>query len=221
MNEPIDPATARWFAIIFPAFFVGFWLFIVTMLGLMSGWFALQRRYPRGTDTPIRTFRMKSGSMGSNGLGAVSMGGILNLSPTHYGLRVGIFRLFGPFQRPFEVPWNEIHVERRTRFFLPSARLTFGADEGHLRLAVGLWNRIVDSAPERERPRLGVEPVAAGQLATRLMAAWVAISALFGTFIAITSRAGAHPSPLPLGACYGVPAFIVGIGMIGFWMQTR
>ncbi|HEX4694513.1 hypothetical protein [Sphingomonas sp.] len=221
MNQPMDPVTAKWFAIVFPACFVAFWLLIVTMLGFISGWFTLQRRYPRGPGGPIRTFRMKSGSMGRFGLGRVSMNGILNLAPTHNGLRVGVFRLFGPFQRPFEVPWNEIQVERRTRFLVPGARLTFGIDEGNLTLAVGLWNRIVDSAPERERPRLSVEPVAAQALAAALLGAWIAISALVGTFIAVTSRAGTHPSPVPLAICYGVPAFVVGIGMFGFWMRTR
>ena len=51
------------------------WLLVTTMLGFLSGWFALQSQFPRGTETPLITFGRLSGQMG---LG-VALNGILLL----------------------------------------------------------------------------------------------------------------------------------------------
>jgi hypothetical protein len=46
----------------------------------------------------------------------------LKLSPCSSGLRLGIVRLFGPFCRDFLVPWDEISVVRKDRFFVSVPR---------------------------------------------------------------------------------------------------
>src|SRR4051794_6773901 len=103
------------FMTVFPFFFVGLWLFVTTVLGFLSGWFDLQRHYPKGDEPALLTLRWRSGSMGMG----VSLSGILTLSACSSGLRIGIFRLFGLFQRPFFVPWDEIEAEQTTLFFAP------------------------------------------------------------------------------------------------------
>ncbi len=217
MDNQIDASTAAWFPIAFPVLFIGMWLFVTTLLGVMSGWFALQRRYPKSAEPPLSTFRGTSGSMGGM---RVSMGGILSLSPTRTGLRVGIWRLFGPFQRPFEIPWREIRAERRSLLFLPQARLVFGDDAGSLMLSVGLWNRIVEFAPDADRRRIALEPVDGRALIPILTAIWLAATALFGSFIALTSRTGVqHGDPVPLLFCYGMPGVMVAIALLVFWFR--
>jgi hypothetical protein len=48
----------------------------------------------------------------------------LDICPT--GLRVGVLRLLGPFQRPFFVPWPDIETRRRRLLFRDYCELRFG-----------------------------------------------------------------------------------------------
>jgi hypothetical protein len=221
MNEQIATSPPPdWLFAFFPFAFVGMWLTISTLLGFASGWFSLQRRYPKGSDAPLCSFLMKSGSLGSgNGpFGSVSMGGILNISACPDGLRVGIFRPFGPFQRPFEVPWRDIKVERATLLFLPRAKLIFGDNEGALSLDVALWNRVATHAPDHEVARLSVQPVAVRALAGMLLVAWAVVTALIGTFFLLTSRIGAG-QPMPVLQCYAMPAALAAIAALVYWLR--
>ena len=43
----------RWLPFAFPLLFVGIWLMVSTLLGMMSGWFSLQQWYPDdGSEEP-------------------------------------------------------------------------------------------------------------------------------------------------------------------------
>ena len=117
----------------FPLFFAVVWLAVTILIGFLSGWYTLMRRYPDRHEKPVLHLRGQLGFMGSLGS---RLRGILRLSVCPSGLRVGMFRLFGPFSRDFFVPWDEISVAR-ARWFLMSemAIMTFG-DPPHGKLAV-------------------------------------------------------------------------------------
>ena len=76
----------------FSAFFILMWLGVTTLLSWKSGWFKLMRRYPDQDETSVLVLRNQSGSMGG-----VSMRNILQLEVCPSGLRISIFRIFGPF----------------------------------------------------------------------------------------------------------------------------
>src|SRR4051812_2606582 len=124
----------------FPVFFIGLWLLVTTILGVLSGWFELQGRFPDPGERPLLKLGMQSGSMG---LG-VNFNGVLTLSACPTGLRVAVWRIFGPFERPFVVPWSQIEVEAVTRFFQPGARLRF-AGGGVLTINRDAWRRVSDA----------------------------------------------------------------------------
>ena len=126
------------FPFYFPIFFVSMWLFVTTLLGLVSGWYALMRRYPDHFESALCTFTRQSGSINS-----VGMRSILNLSVCPSGLRVGIMRIFGIFCRDFFVPWDEIEVSRKDRLFWKVAKLSFGKPtSGNLTIPSDLADRI-------------------------------------------------------------------------------
>jgi len=103
----------KYFPILFPFFFAAMWLGISTVLALKAHWFELARRYPDRTEEASLRLRFQSGRMSG-----VAMSGVLTLDVCATGLRVSIWRLFGPFSRPFFVPWNELTVTRRKMFLL-------------------------------------------------------------------------------------------------------
>jgi hypothetical protein len=84
----------------FLLFFAAMWLAMTTLLGAMSGWNGLEARYPDTGEPALLVLRGRSGQMGKG----VNMSGILRLSACRSGLRIGIARMFGPFQKPFLVP---------------------------------------------------------------------------------------------------------------------
>jgi hypothetical protein len=121
------------------------WALVTTMLGFMSGWFNLQQWYPddRGEEPLLKL----SGQSGSMGLG-VSLSRCLVLRSYRSGLGVGIWRIFGPFQKPLLVPWSEIEAtEKRYFFFMRMMRLDFGnPSNGRLVIRAKVWARLVEAA---------------------------------------------------------------------------
>lgn len=163
--------------VLFLFIFLGMWLSTTTILGLMSGWFALQRRYPRGDEQPLLTLRRRSGMMG---LG-VNLGGVLTLSTCASGLRIGIWRLFGPFQRPFLVPWSDIETKSARTLFVPAVKLVFGAPEtGSLKIDAWTWQRLVAACPNA--PRDAVAPVTFSRMALGIVLEWAVLSLAAGAF---------------------------------------
>jgi len=96
------------------------WFGVTTMLGALSGWYALMNRYPDRPESPMLVLRHQSGSFGF-----VGMSRILVLSACPSGLRIGMMRIFGPFCRDFFVPWDEIRVRRKDRVLWRTAILEF------------------------------------------------------------------------------------------------
>jgi hypothetical protein len=139
------------FPFLFPLYFAALWLTVTTVLGVLTGWFGMMQRFPDRDETALATLRRQSGIMGF----WVAMSRILSLSPCPSGLRVAIMRLFGPFSRPFLVPWSEVRAARSSFLFAPMIKLTFGASEhGALWLYPRTWQRLLESAPGAASSRM-------------------------------------------------------------------
>lgn len=133
------------FPLAFPVFFAGLWLLVVTVLSAASGWKGLEARFPDREDQAVATFRMASGVMRG-----VRMNNILTLTACRAGLRVAIWKIFGPFDRPFFVPWEQLRVERREAWLQKVAILSFGEPAaGQLQISGALASRLAAAAQGR------------------------------------------------------------------------
>ena len=111
-------------------------------------------KYPDQNDEPILELGFQSGSMRIG----VYMRSILMVSVCATGVRVGMFRLFGPFCRDFFVPWEDVTVIRKTVLFLPVAKLQFGSPVvGTLSISGHLADRLARAAT-RHWPEAGPFP---------------------------------------------------------------
>ncbi len=130
--------------IFLPILFVGIWLFVVTILGLISGWFALVKRYPDRPEAAILTMPYQQGLMGPS----VRLNGVLRFSTCPSGLRIGILWLFGPFSRDFFVPWEEIAIVRRDAWLAGSmVAFRFGST-GRLTIPAYIADKLAASVPD-------------------------------------------------------------------------
>lgn len=128
------------FLIVFPLF----WLLVTSLLGALSGWFDLQKRFPDRIEPARERLFGLSAIMG---LG-INLGFALNLDVCPTGLRFSLLRILGPFQRPFFVPWDEIVAERRDMLFVKAVRLSLGRTRpGHIRISAWAFDRIAASSP--------------------------------------------------------------------------
>ncbi|MES2056471.1 MAG: hypothetical protein V4564_11080 [Pseudomonadota bacterium] len=194
---------------LFPVLFIGMWLMITTMLGAIAGWFTLQQHYPASDQPILLKLRARSGSMGPG----VALSGILTLSAGPSGLRVGISRLFGPFQKPFLVPWREIRAEAKTFFFVPMVKLSFGnPTNGTLKIDARTWQRLAAHSPSISRAN--ASHVSLGQNARGLLLQWACITLIIGSFFYVTSRVGPQSERIPLLACFGFPGILYGFGQL-------
>ena len=171
----------------FPLFFVAMWMLATTQLAMMSGWFRLQSRFPDQPETPIRRWSMASGQLG----GLASYGNCLTLAVCPSGLRVGVWRIFGPFCRNFLVPWSELQVEPRG----DRTRLLFGpggtGDDpvGRLTISNGLAADLA-AAASKSWPTPGAEIAVptAWDVGRRLLIQWLLISVGASIFFTVVPR---------------------------------
>jgi hypothetical protein len=210
----LDDFIQRNFAVAFPIFFATLWVGVTTVLGFLSGWFRLAARFPDQLDEPILRVRGQSGSMGLLG---VSMSNILTLSACQFGLRVGIFRPFGPFARDFYVPWEELSVTRSRFLFTPMADLSFGHPAvGSLRIRGRVADRLAVASANRWPESGPFTPETRSDVAYRLFGRWglmTGFAAAFFTFVPLlVAPAGARP---PLVVAFLFPAIVFGV--ISIW----
>jgi hypothetical protein len=124
-------------------FFVLLWLLVTALLAGLSGWSAIEKRFP-DRDEPAR-FQLK-GQFAAMGMG-VQLRGVLTFSACPSGLRVAIVRLFAPFSKPFFVPWGEIDARPKGGIFVDMIRLGLGHPEaGSMTIAARTWQRL--SSPD-------------------------------------------------------------------------
>lgn len=204
---------------LFPFAFVGMWLFVTTLLGLLSGWFRFQTRFPNPKEGALLTLRFKSGVMG---LG-VNFNGCLILSACPSGLRVAVWRVFGLFQRPFLVPWEQVRTEESSSFFLPMTKLSFGwgEDVGSLRIDAGVWRKLSlaaktsgsDAPAPLATPRRGA--------AMRFAVQWAVVTAGATAFFYFISNAAMNGAGIPLIVCFGLPALTFGVPQLIRYFRQR
>lgn len=208
--------TMPWYV---PVYFLLMWLGITVSLSLLSGWYALMRRYPDTGEVPLRTFARQSGSMNR-----VSKRALLRISVCPSGLRVGMSRLFGPFCRDFLVPWNEIQVTRKQRFLHDVAVLTFGSPAvGTLVVSCDLADELARAAHDRW-PEPGPIPVPApGEVAARLVRQWLVATTLAATFFTLAPRLLTPKAAAPpVLATLLLPAVVLGVVIFGpFLLRDR
>jgi hypothetical protein len=204
----------------FPIFFILMWVGITSLLGLVSGWYSLMRQYPDQPEEPLLKLPWQSGSMGRS----VSFGGVLTLSACPSGLRAGMLRIFGIFCHDFFVPWNEITVTRKTRFFFPVAELKFGTPAtGRLTIAARIADQLVGAAGQRwAEPGPHVEETR-GDIFRRLAKTWLARTGFVALFFIIASRLPpSNGQGLPVAIAILFPATVFGFAfLIQYFIQTK
>jgi hypothetical protein len=217
----VQSESAQFFPYAFPVYFVGLWLVVTTMLGFLSGWNRLQSRYPSDGGAPILTLRSRSGSMGMG----VNMSGILTLSACPSGLRVGIWKIFGPFQRPFLVPWKDIDAAPSRSLFAPMIQLRFGMPEiGRLKIDARSWELLRAAAAQENTRDLPPAPehVTAGATARAMLLQWAVITIGAGCFFYFVPRLQGWQEGLPPVLCFAFPAVVFGLAtLVRFARQAR
>ncbi len=203
--------------VLFFVSFVGLWLTVTTVLGFLSGWYRLASQYPDRPEEPLLTLKGQSGM-----LGIVGMRGILNLSACPSGLRVRLMRLFGPFSPALFVPWGEISVDRKDRWFQRTAVLTFQTGGGRLSIPENAANRLASAVPAAW-PEPGPFPQPSDRdLRSRLFKGWLAATAVASVFFLLVPRlvapTGARP---PAAVAILFPAIGFAIGGLVQYLRRR
>lgn len=216
MNELLT----QHFAVVLPVFFVAMWLAVTTGLSLFSGWFQLMSQFPDQSEEPVLVLRGQSGEMGPG----VSMRGIVTLAVCASGIRVGINRLFGPFNKEFFVPWREVSVTRSTSFLIwPVAKLQFGSPAiGSLTVASQVANKLA-RASGKQWPESGPFPEEQREaVIQRLGIGWVAATALAAAFFILAPMLMAPGSARPpVVVAILFPAVVFGIGALVQYFRQR
>jgi hypothetical protein len=142
MESPLSPLPF----LLFPIAFAALWGVVTAGLGWAAGWYALAARYPDRAEAPLATLTWESGVMGMG----VNFRHILTLAPCPSGLRVAVWRSFGPWSRPFFVPWEQVKIRRARWFLMDVVELTFGAAaHGKLTVRADTAQRLAAAAGKR------------------------------------------------------------------------
>ncbi|HEX4622720.1 MAG TPA: hypothetical protein VH208_14245, partial [Myxococcaceae bacterium] len=135
------------------------------------------------------------------------------------GLRVSILRLFGPFCRPFLVPWSDLQLTRKQSAWWPRVELGFGS-LGHLTVpdatANKLWRAVPDKWPEKGPAPAQSRSDSVGVLVRQ----WLLGTALASAFLLLMPHLAPFLDPkapqpeIPVAVALGLPAVAFGIGIL-------
>ncbi len=197
-------------AIGLPLFFAAAWLAITSFFGLLAEWFSLQDRFPNDDDAALLNLNMRSGWMGVG----VAFNSCLTLTACRSGLRISVWRILGPFQRPFLVPWNQIKATQKSMLFVPMARLEFGTPNlGRLTINARDWQKLANYGGKHVAQNSEYQ-LASGQFARQLLLQWIVLTTVAASFFYFAARRGGPAEGPPLAVCIGFPAAFIGIGML-------
>jgi hypothetical protein len=216
---------------IFPIFFIGMWLFVTSLLGLLSGWYKVMMEFPDTKDCGdlLNSYVGQSGSMGA----WVSMSRILTLEVRKKGLRLRVIRLFGPFNRAIFIPWAEITAVRKAGPLWNSTILSFGSGGILSRLKIGsdladrLWRDAGNDWPERGPIP---EPMSRSSVGRMIFMQWLGITAFAAAFFIIVPRIVGHLHPEqirdsefpPIAVAVLFPGVVFGIvSLVRYFIRTR
>jgi hypothetical protein len=117
--------------------FVGFWMLVCMLLGLMSGWRGLASRYGARGDEPSHAQTVWGM------VGMVSYNGVLHLAATHVGLDMRVMPLFRAGHPPLLVPWAAIRVEDTKAGLLGThTKVRLGEGGPLLRVPSEVWKQL-------------------------------------------------------------------------------
>ncbi|MBI1212414.1 MAG: hypothetical protein GC190_13200 [Alphaproteobacteria bacterium] len=132
------------FPIAFPLFFAIVWIGATTLLGFLSGWYALMDQFPDRDEKPIAQLNWQSGFMGSIG---VNFRNVLKIGVCPSGLRIGVLRIVGLFARDFFVPWHAITATKKNWWMWQVTEFSFGKPQvGRLMVYGWTADRIAEAA---------------------------------------------------------------------------
>ena len=131
------------------------------------------------------------------------------------GLRIGIWRLLGPFQKAIQIPWQDITVEQRRWLFTPPVLLRFGSPAmGTLRITARTWERLRDGVESLAPKDLPQPRVTRATEAKGSFAQWALITLLAGRLFHFAPRLQGRPFDIPIAICFGFPAIVFGVGTL-------
>lgn len=138
MGSSLDTLLVVLAVIAGPFAFVGFWMAVCWLLGTLSGWGGLARRYRTNAPEPFGADGMLSGM-----LGLVSYRGVLQVGFAEDGFDLRVMMLFRAGHPPVRIPWSEIRVEGESSGFLTGrvTRVRLGEGGPLLRLPTQVWER--------------------------------------------------------------------------------
>lgn len=101
-----------WVIPLFPLFFIGMWMFVLTLLASLGGWRALARLYPAPDGAPqdaAHTFGMTSIDLRRGFLPMpVSYSGCITIAITPAGLHLRVMAFFRFRHPPLLIPWTHL-----------------------------------------------------------------------------------------------------------------
>ena len=197
------------------------WLVITTLLGQLSGWFSLMRKYPDQEEEPLLQLRWQSGSMGPG----VHMRSMLNIAVCQSGLRIGMLKMFGILCRDFFVPWDEIEVRRKDWFFFQAVQLRFGNSAlGKLTISDDVADRLARAASGHWPEAGPISQKSNGEVLASEFKRWAFATVFVATFFILAPRIAGAPeaaSP-PIVVAIGFPAVVFGItGFFRYFARTK
>ena len=203
----------------FPVFFIALWLAVTSLLAVLSGWFSLMTRYPNRNETPVLKLRWQSGAMGMG----VNYNGLLTLSVCPSGLRIGMFRIFGPFCRDFFVPWEEVFLDRKESWlFGKRAKIIFGS-AGSLTVFASVADRLARALPECWPEKDTPAAETRKEIFRRVGKLWLIVTAMASAFFIGVPRLmapGAAAPPIAVAILF--PAIVLGVSfLLQYWFQAR
>ena len=105
------------------------WCCVCSLISLLSGWFALSRRFPRQSEPYGVTRRVGPwfGTVYTRFWGHYS--GVMRLVAAEDALYLSVLFPFRIGHPPLRIPWNEIRLSRSKRFWVNYVILTLGLEE--------------------------------------------------------------------------------------------
>lgn len=123
--------------VLFPVVFVGFWSMTCVLLGFVSGWRRMARRYGTDAPPPPRDLGWTSGSVG-----LIGYRNTLVPAATPDALDLRVMRMFRPGHPPLRIPWRDIREDGTDRWFL-IPMVTLRIDDGpRVRISQEAWTRL-------------------------------------------------------------------------------
>ena len=149
-SPPVSPTSA---IIIFLLFFVTLWCAVIFMIGRISGWALLAKRFRTDSRFPGQLWTWQSARMrwGCNFNNCLTVGG----DPS--GLYLKMLFLFRIGSPPLLIPWQEVTIWRRRTFLVfQFVELRLGSEE---QVPFTIREKLADSLRSAAGSNWPVEPI--------------------------------------------------------------